>query len=415
MPVHLAWIAVVMALLLAVATLIVGGGGPRPPEMAVTVDPSASPSLRASPLPSSVSDPGPDPCAGGTIDVLPGVALPPLTDPLVGLDVGRGVYAGDTGDLWAVVSGQGSASRIAKFTSEPSVLEVLELSPDGSRALVRAGHIALDARVTPGCADLFIVATDGSSATRLTTLEAGWVIAGAGFAPDGVRVAYSAWGPGTPTITDLATELTTELPCEGRPVIDPLRVSWSPGGDRVVTHCDADLAIIDSRGAVTPIHIPPNGDSLPFTWTDDTHLLIVRVPSGGPRGRMSIESFDVVAQTSTVIGRIDPLGDLVDSPLSGGAFSPDGRWLAFLGWDRTLEAAVGYLVPATGGAATRILRPNQVILPQNWSADSRALVYIDMIGSPTMHLGQLEVDTLQQSFIGTLPGGRYLKGVWQIP
>ncbi len=100
---------------------------------------------------------------------------------------------------------------------------------------------------------------------------------------------------------------------------------------------------------------------------------------------------------------------------SGGGFSPDGRWLAFLGWDQTLEAAVGYLVPTTGGAPTRILRPNQVILPQSWSADSRALVYIDMIGSPTMHLGLLEVDTLRQSFVGTLPGGRYLKGVWQIP
>lgn len=411
-PIRLAWVAIVMALLLAVAALIIGGGRPRPREMAITVDPSVS--LRPSPPMLATSDSEADPCVGEPIDVLTGAALPSMTDTLVGLDHGRGVYVGDAGDLWAVASGRGPATRIAKFTAEPSVLDVLDLSPDGSAALIRAGHIARDARVRPGCADLYLVRTDGSSATRLTALQAPRFVAGAAFAPDGVRVAYSAWDPGTLTIIDAVTPLTMDLPCEGGPVGDPLSVSWSPGGDHVVAHCGPNLAIVDPSGAIAPIVIPPNDAPLPFIWTDDTHLLIVRGPSGEHRGRLSFESFDVISQTSTVIGRMDPPGfQIVDSP--SGGFSPDGRWLAFLGWDPTLEAAVGYLVPTTGGAPTRILRPNQVTLPLSWSADSRALVYIDMIGSPTMHLGQLEVDTLQQSFIGRLPGGRYLKGIWQIP
>ena len=412
--VRLAWIALLLALVLALAALVVGGGVPRPPDLAMLASPTASSSPLLSTAPTTV---GPDPCATETLEILSGDALPtPGSDPAVGLDLGRGVYVGTDGQLWAVGAGQGPATRIAQLTPGPSVLDVLDVSPDGSRALIRAGHIVAGGRVMPGCADLYEVSTDGSRATRLTVVGQDRYVAGAAFSPDGGRIAYASWGPAVLTVLDIQSSVTAELPCgDSLPGPDPVRVAWSPRGDRIAVDCSPGIAIVDPSGAAPTISFPPTEWPIAFSWTDDRHLLVARAASGPRSEEVHIDSFDLESQTSTFVAAVEAPPDIELVQPSSGGFSPDGRWLAFLGWDPIHVAAVGYLVPTSGGAPIRVLEPSRAILPISWSADSRALVYVDLRGLTRTTLRQLEVETLRHSTIGRVPGGRYLKGIWRIP
>jgi hypothetical protein len=404
-------------------------GGPSPtrgsstsPDVAVVVSPSPNriPSL-ATPSHSS------QPCFTDTLQVLTGGALRArvggdyVGDPMAGLGSGRGVYIGAVGPLqsglWAVGPGDGPPRPIAAITPRPLILDVLDLSPDGSIALLRVGNVILNSP-EPECADLYALRTDGSGATRLTTPHAGRRVAGAAFSPDGRQVAYSVadqfWpGPATITVLDLASGHTVDQPCNnGYPGTVP--IDWSPASDRLAVACYQALRIFDPTGTTAPVDVPTAGLILAFLWTNDGHILAVTEHG-------DVTSFDVAAGTSTVVGHLDFSGIelVVPSPAS---FSPDGRWFTFLGGERGDVPGdnfriVGYLVPASGGRPTRILNENEASSTVTWSADSRALVSAHESGKqvddmPVLTLGRLDLDTLQWFSLGRLPGAQ---GVWQIP
>ena len=56
------------------------------------------------------------------------------------------------------------------------------------------------------------------------------------------------------------------------------------------------------------------------------------------------------------------------------AFSPDGKWLAFL---RTVSSGVNdiWVMPITGGPARRVTFENRQVLSLTWNPDGRSIVY----------------------------------------
>ena len=379
------------------------------PNTAIVVSPSLSSPL---PTPSSSSTP----CV--TFRFSTGDALPKFdSEPPVDIGPGRGVFlAGST--VFAVGPGTGAAHPIAQGTGSSGDIDVLELSPDGSNVLIRAGYNGVP-NSERRCADLFVVRTDGSGATRLTTVKPGWVVSAAAFSPEGTRVAYS-WSdqgslpdPGSISVLDLASGRTVDQPCNDKAhTLAPVQVDWSPTGDRIAVACDQTVTIFDAKGTTAPVKLQATNYIVAFGWTDDSHLLVA-----GGDGRIS--SVDVVSQTSTYQGSFDD--PEIEVVVPSGVFSPNGRWLVYEGGERgdvpgNDFRAVNYRVPATGGTPARI---PEWVGPITWSGDSRVLVYATDNQEGTLQiLVRMDVETLQRSTIGTVsnssPGG-VRQSVWQIP
>jgi len=414
------------AALLAVAivggALAVGSGIVKLPSVPPSIAPPTTgptPSANASQDAVAVASPNPnpssqlatpssglEPCVAAR--VFAGDALPAVDGKsLQGMGQSRGVYvAGRQPRLWAVNPGQSSATVIASISTAPDTIEVLDISPDGSNALIK---LASFGGSSGACSGLYLVRADGSGATRLTT--SGRSPTGA-FSPDGRRIAYSLSGaPGTITTLDLETGSTVDQLC-GSDYSD-FEIHWSPSGQRIAVSCDFSLTILDAAGTTAPVRFMTGGNPLAFSWTDDRQL-VVATDSG------DLYSFDVGSQSSSLLGRFaDAEIEIVSTT---GVFSPDGRWLAYHGGERGDVPGndfreVGYLVPTSGGTPTRI--PGDVNESTIWSGDSRALV--SFIGQDNdLILVRMDVETLESSTIGTILDqdsylDAYRQGIWRVP
>jgi WD40-like Beta Propeller Repeat len=397
----------------------VGHPSPKP-------DPSSSPAaLIASPEPSSTPTstptPSPEPCFTDTVQVVTDDAMRATVGgdysgpSLTGLGSGRGVYIGSVGflrsGLWAVGPGDGPARPIAAITRQPMVLDILDLSTDGSVALLWFGNVSVNSP-DPECADLYAVRTDGSRATRLTALGGGRPVAGAAFSPDGRQIAYSSATSrsdiATLTALDTTTGRTLDQPCNnGYSPQDPVRMDWSPSGDRVAVACYQALRIFDPTGVTPPVDVPAVGHILAFVWTEDGRIITAT--------EHGFTSYDVASRTSTTLSDLDASGIELVAPAPD-SLSPDGRWFYFLGGERgdvpgDSFRTVGYLVSTSGATPTRIQNENEAG-SVSWSADSRALIAAHDAGNQhELTLGRLDLETFRWSSLGTWPG----PSVWQIP
>jgi hypothetical protein len=376
------------------------------PDTAVVASPRPSPSLPPSSPPSSL-----EPCYTDQVQVLSGDASPAIKgDSLSGLGQSRGVYlAGRQPALWAVGPGQSSTTLIATITPQSIPLDVVDISPDGSNALIRVGHISPPG-FTPECADLYLIQTDGSAVTRLTTFGSGRFVAGAAFSPDSGRVAFVWWSPDTITVLDLASGQTVDQACVVGYGGYLAPVVWSPSGNKIAADCNHNLTIFDAAGTAAEAKFPTVEDPLAFKWTDDRHLIVAT-------GGANTYTFDVSTQTSTIVGHFPTAA--MDIASQTGVFSPDGRWLAYAGAERA------FLVPTIGGTPARI--PNYEFGRRiwfTWTADSRALVDVtgaeSKQGEAQLMVSATSVETLQRSPIGTITNRQpfslqYGQGVWRIP
>lgn len=411
---------------LAAGTAAVGAFLGRDPAPEVLR--SASPEAAASPGVAVVVSPGPiatapiaapsassGPCFTDTMEVLPGDAMRAYAggndvgEKMPGLGSGFGVYQSSiggirSGGLWAIGPGAGPARAISLFTPAPFVLNVLDVSPDGSTALVRAGNTHRGVVPAEECVDLFMVRTDGSGATRLAPFKDRGSVGAAAFSPDGGRVAYTWNGQspsdgGTMTVLDVGTGQAVDQPCKRRASFSPDSIAWSPTGDRIALHCNGILTIFEPGGTTAPVPSLWGADIVMFGWTDGGDLLIATV--GG-----DIRSLDITSEASTSVGRFDFPAD-IELVFPSGGFSPDGRWMVLVGGEPGSVPGDGfrtadYLVRTSGGTPIRI---NEDV-PFTFSGDSRALVAQYGNG-----FGRLDLETLKWSRIGPSPG----LGVWRIP
>ena len=169
--------AALVTVAIAGGALLVGSGIvklPSVPPSIVVPTASATPRASASPdvaVDASPSPQLPTPSSSTEPCVLTGDALPPVDRVgIEGLGQSRGAYvAGRPPMVWAVNPGQDSATLIASISPEPTI-DVLDISPDGSNALIRLGSLG---NSSSECNDLYLIRTDGSGATRLTTFGAG--------------------------------------------------------------------------------------------------------------------------------------------------------------------------------------------------------------------------------------------------
>lgn len=74
-------------------------------------------------------------------------------------------------------------------------------------------------------------------------------------------------------------------------------------------------------------------------------------------------------------------------PVQRALFSPDGRWIAFLGLDE--GAAEVYVVPAEGGDPRRLTHLASMTMPVAWTADGREIIFASDHGQPFMAQHQL--------------------------
>ncbi len=392
------------------------------PSQSATSNPTLTPSPTTSlpavvaPNPSrqaSTPSPSTEACATDRLELLTGDALPASNGGrLDGLARVRGVYVtGREPQLWAVAPGQDAATLIAAISPQPLLFDVLDISPDGSNALIKVGEVGIDG-YDFYCADLYIVRTDGSGATRLTASRAGQFVEGGSFSPDGRRVAYASPGPGTMTVLDLASGATVSQACTSG--YSTGQLAWSASGDRIAANCSGNVTVFDPRGTAAPARFPTVGDPMAFTWTDDRHVLVATEDG-------KTYSFDVDSHDSIVVGHFDD--PAIEIAVPSGVFSPDGRWFAYHGGERgDVPGAdfteVAYVVPASGGTPIRV--PDEAQLSTAWSDDSQRLIYVDQRQNG-LRLRGMDVEALQPSTIGTIRADfsayfhSYRQGVWRIP
>lgn len=423
----------VAAVLTTLVGALVGSGTVRlptkvpPSQPAVVLPIDASPRIppaTARPsvpvaTPSATPTSSPGPCVTDTLKVLTGDTMEKRVSLLpADLPTGSGAYFTLTPiprvpRLWAIPPGGGQAALIASISPWLDLFDVLDLSNDGSRVLIRAGNISPSGG-SPECADIYLVQADGSGAARLTTFGAGQFVTGGAFSPDGRRVAFTWWDPGTVTVLDVASGQMVQQPCGLAYGSTPTQIAWSQTGARFAVVCNGVFTIFDAAGAAAPVEYWRGDETLGFLWTDDRTVLVAEEPTGLGLYGTRIDSFDVVSNTATVVGRFNDASS-IEGMAGTFRLSPDGRWLFFLGGLLTAVPAdqvkfVGYLASTTGGKPTQILPEDEAASFQGWSADSRALVFIDADGTLT----RLEVETRHRSGIGTVGEG-YSQGIWGFP
>jgi hypothetical protein len=170
-------------------------------------------------------------------------------------------------------------------------------------------------------------------------------------------------------VLDLARNVGTRL------TTDPSRSDenpiWSPNGKLIAyaSHdrgADAVLLVRPALGAGTPREIPvPGRNPHPHDWSPDGTRILVHVT--GPDGKLDLQAVPVSGEGEVVTVGAEGFDDCQ------GAFSPDGRWLAYTSdlsgakevYIRSFpEGDQQWQVSSAGGVAPR------------WRADGKELYYL---------------------------------------
>jgi Tol biopolymer transport system component len=213
-------------------------------------------------------------------------------------DGSRVAFEGDVDgntDIWVVHT---DGTGLLRLTDDPATDQYPTWSPDGTTiAYDNAGaneHVS-DPQFSK-TAEIFTVPSDGGSTTRLT--HNGWFDAAPSYAGDGKTIVDESWGglstmkaDGTPlrkVRLPTSTAFTPRFSPDGKTIA----FSYYVGRDRPTAQLGREfsdwglclVALVDPRtGRVTKLpNVGMATDRNTPQWTDDGHLLIMRVPAPDP-------------------------------------------------------------------------------------------------------------------------------------
>jgi eukaryotic-like serine/threonine-protein kinase len=183
-------------------------------------------------------------------------------------------------------------------------------------------------------------------------------------APDGRRIAAALQegGAGAIWIYDAELGSFTRLTPRGESVHTP---QWSPDGRRIAywSETGRGLFTIAADGSDRPARLTRDETAVQFpgAWSPDGRVAFVQQPS-----------LDLLAVPVTPPHDVRPIARGPGANVEP-AFSPDGRWVAFVAFDaRVPELVVG---PAAGSDRVWPIAPNGRY--PAWSADAREVVFHD--------------------------------------
>jgi dipeptidyl aminopeptidase/acylaminoacyl peptidase len=298
-------------------------------------------------------------------------SLEVATDPQISADGSVIAYVRRSGDImtdrarpsiWLVDTRSGAHSPLI---AGPGSHTSPRWSPDGKR-------LAYVSTAEGGAPQLFVRWMATGQTARVTGLPTSpsqivW-------SPDGTRLAYTMLVP-------------AEAPALGKPLKKPEGAEWAKPlevYDRVVYRTDSQgylkpgltqIFTVSAEGGaprqVTFAKAPIGGQ---IDWSGDSRKLLF---SANLTDKWQLEGNDSELQEVDVeTGAIRALTDR-RGPDQDPVVSPDGKWIAFTGYDdagRAYEADELYVMPA-GGGTPRALTPrlDRSVSSPVWSADGRAL------------------------------------------
>lgn len=269
-------------------------------------------------------------------------------------------------------------------------------SPDGKR-------LAYVSTAEGGSAQLYVRWMASGQTARVTGLPTApsrivW-------SPDGTRIAYTMLVP-------------ADAPSLGKPLKKPEGAEWAKPlevYDRVVYRTDergylkpglTQIFMVSAEGGaprqLTSAAQPIDGD---IDWTPDGKGLVF---SANLTDKWQLEPVDSELQELSVdTGAIRPLTDR-RGPDQNPAVSPDGKWIAYTGYDdagRAYEASELYVIPRAGGTP-RPLTPklDRSVGAPIWSADSRA-IYVTYDDKGTFKVARVGLDGSVRTVAEGLTGG----------
>jgi dipeptidyl aminopeptidase/acylaminoacyl peptidase len=291
------------------------------------------------------------------------------------------------------------------------------ISPDGTTVLFSRSHV--DIMRDQGQSNLWVIDLAGTRLRQLT--DGAWNDSSPVWSPDGARIAFLSNRSGTSQLHVMwvDTRETLQLTRLERP---PASITWSPDGKQI-----AYTSLIPDESPVLPVRLPPvpRGAQLARgavvidrpSWASDgsgpttkghTHVFLVDASVGGTPRQVttghynhSAPAWSADGRTLYVSGIRKPdaeylVGDseiyavnvesravttLTDrnGPDSNPEVSPDGRWIAYTGYDQrqyTNHLSNLYMMDS-GGARKRQWVGNLPSSPSNvaWAPDGSGVYY----------------------------------------
>ena len=358
------------------------------PSVAQSVQPSAEAPVGSGPaattsevagcdavsMASSASEPSPSPApsfAGlgdGSIAFVPAVDPPP-----------------DHPVLWLA---RGSAAVPVTAFPPPGTqlrLSPVAVLPGGSRTLVTV-DLTSTADPLSDCSDLWVVAADGSEASRVTHSAGAQTTRDAHLSPDGQMVAYlldDASGDGSTTTLHITTLAGVDrsmgaAPCSGNP--SGLRfTAWSRDGSRLAFSCGAAIVTVDVlNGQRRTLTFPAAVQDInALAWDDaggaGTDLLVAYPDTD--RDSLVMDRVDAVSGAISEVGSWRTIDGKRIEWVDGfppEAFSPDrGSLLALGGTPGVLPGAdfedARYRIDLGTSAISQVLGPEQGPDQASWT------------------------------------------------
>lgn len=364
--------------------------------------------------------------------------------------------------LAIVSSSVGAADTSRRFKSidvfQLEYADDVQISPDGSRIVyVRVSHDVMTDRARR---NLWLVNADGTNNRPLRSESKNFQ--SPRWSPDGTRLAYVSAADGSPQLyvrwmdtgqTALLTNLvqapgaiawspdgksiafTQFVPSSKPPLAAPPEkpegANWAPPVkviDSVVYRADGEgyldagfnhVFIVSAEGGTArQLTDGDFNDDGPLSFTPDSRRLVFSANRGADWERDPVESELFIMDVAT--GKLTQLTDR-DGPDNSPVVSPDGRRIAYLGFDDRLQGyQITHLYVADiDGKNARVVAADfdRDIENPRWSADGRS-VYFSYDERGVKKLGVVSLDgkvrTLAEGLGGTDLGRPYTSGMYSV-